>query len=305
MAERGQYRSIHIALFDGKDFRALPSDARWVFTLLKMNLGYAGIGVRYPDELTYRLVGQSGMSLTRVQSALQQLDNPDWVRWEDNVIWLKRHLEFEPNLKPADPKHRKGLHSYLAGFPRADIVAEFIAAHPEWCPKSELKERGLAWALEGPCKGLGRATEAKSKEERERLKSKEKEKAGSGGDADNAVLISIIEAFKPLRDEYKEPDVQMLANLMQRFQATNGGAIGKVIGEIAGALDGIHGARRTWPELRTNIGDFLINPEARPSMAALRGYLYRNPDTSARNGAKPTAGQRAFEAAGHALRGAS
>jgi uncharacterized protein YdaU (DUF1376 family) len=100
-----------------------------------------------------------------------------------------------------------------------------------------------------------------------------------------------------------DPDAQMLLAILQRFQAlTNDGRTLKVLGEIAGALDGMHGARRTPEELRTNIGDYLINPDAVANAAQLRAYLYRDPNTNAaKNGAKPTAGQRAFEAAGAAL----
>jgi uncharacterized protein YdaU (DUF1376 family) len=104
-----------------------------------------------------------------------------------------------------------------------------------------------------------------------------------------------------------DPDATMLVSLAQRFKAlTDDGRSLKVLGEVAGALSGIHGTRRTPEELRTNIGDYLINPDAVANMAQLRAYLYRDPNTTAsKNGAKPTAGQRAFEAAGHALRGAS
>lgn len=302
MAERGQYRSIHIALFDGKDFRALPSDARWILTLIKCNLGYAGIMAKYRDELTHRLAGQSGLPYGSVVDAIGTLEESGhWISWHDNIIWLFRALEFEPNLKPSNPLHRRGLLRHLAGLPRHDLVAQFIDRHPDWCLKGELREYGFTWAIERLAKGFAKPPETSSKYKV--VSSKEKDiEAGSSSTVDNSALITVIEAFKPLRDEYKAPDVEMLANLMQRFHATSGGAIGKVIGEIAGALDGIHGQCRTWAELRTNIGDFLINPDARPSMAALRGYLYRNPDTSARNGAKPTAGQRAFQAADNALR---
>lgn len=306
MAERGQYRSIRVALFDGKDFRLLPSDARWVFALLKCNLNYSGISVRYRDELAHRIAGQSGLALNLVLAAFEQLEaGGKWVRWDDNVIWIIGQLEYEPNVQPDNQLHRKGLLKHLSGLPRHPLVAEFVQAHPEWCRQSELKKYGLEWAMHRVCNGLEYPCEASSKEKGERRKDKGKVEGSSSSTAVSSLFNSAVTSFPSLNAEVQPGDAEMLETLCQRFHATNSGTMLKVIGEVAGALDGIHGDKRAWSELRTNIGDFLINPDARPSMAALRGYLYRNPDTSARNGAKPTAGQRAFEAAGHALRGAT
>lgn len=303
MAERGQYRSIRVALFDGKDFRLLPSDARWVFTLLKCNLNYSGISVRYRDELAHRIAGQSGLALNLVLTAIEQLEGSQWVRWEDNVIWIIGQLEYEPNVQPDNQLHRKGLLKHLSGLPRHALVAEFVQAHPDWCRQNELKKYGLEWAMHRVSNGHQYPIEASSKEKGESIKDKGVVEGSSSSTAGGIVFNSAVNAFPSLNTELQPSDAEMLASLCQRFHATSMGTMVKVIGEVAGALDGIHGERRTWPELRTNIGDFLINPDARPGMAALRGYLYRNPDTSARNGAKPTAGQRAFEAAGAALRG--
>lgn len=322
MGERGQYRSIAITLLDGKDYRALPSTQRHCFLVLKMNLGYSGIDVKYREELASRLGSQTGYTSGAALDALDGLESSGWVRHEENVFWVLGQLEHDPHLQPGDGKHRKGLLRHLAGLPHLPIVAEFIAAHPRWCLPDEMRLMGLGWALDGPYKGLVSAaqrmgprnegtgvnppkqgpTKGLGSKEKEEEKEKEKELEAEADSGTLVVLAAALSSFPKLYTEIEDADNAMLASLMAKFRAITAGAMVKLVGEIAGALDGIHGPRRTWPELRTNIGDYLLNPAEAANMARLRGYLYRDPTTKTNGAAKPTTGQRAFVAADQAMR---
>jgi hypothetical protein len=132
VSERGEYRSIPLALIDGPDFQRLPERARWVFVALKLNLGPVGIGVWYPAELVARLSAQSGASAAGVQDALMTLEREGWIQREGNVLWIVKQLEFDPHVKLANPKHRKMVQTVVGGLPRLAIVGRFIRYYELW-----------------------------------------------------------------------------------------------------------------------------------------------------------------------------
>jgi hypothetical protein len=153
MSERGAYRSIPCALFSGPDFRQLPERARWLFIVLKMNIGTVGIDVWYPDELVSRLSSESGATTEEVRATLDILEQFGWIRRADNVLWVVGHLEHDPHLSVFDAKHRKNVQRHIAGLPRVDLVRAFVGASEGWFPPEEGASMGLAWAFEGPSKG--------------------------------------------------------------------------------------------------------------------------------------------------------
>jgi hypothetical protein len=153
--ERGQYRAIPSVLLDGKDFRALSANARWVFVALKLNLGPAGIEVHYRRALAEQLAEQTGLSTNAVTCALNDLEAAEWIERDENIVWVVRQLEFEPNMKPADSKHRTSIQRHALGLPRLPIVARFIATYPAWFPEGEFTPpQGLTRPSEGPTKAL-------------------------------------------------------------------------------------------------------------------------------------------------------
>lgn len=148
MSERGSYRSIPNALLAGPDFRRLPERARWIFVVLKMNMGPVGIDVWYPDELAMRLSQESGATPDQVRLALDILEHEGWVRRHDNIIWAVGHLEHDPHFNAQNRKHRASVLHHLAGLPRTGIVRDFISAHPTWILAEEARGNGLGWAFE-------------------------------------------------------------------------------------------------------------------------------------------------------------
>ncbi len=150
--ERGEYRAVRRVLLDGPDFQRLPERARFVFLVLKLNFGAAGIDIVYPEALEIQVSAQTGASITDVRVALSALQGAGWIEREANVLWIVGQLDNDPHIKAADPKHRKGIVRHVSGLPRLDIVREYVKAHPAFFPKLDEASKPLAWAYQGPSK---------------------------------------------------------------------------------------------------------------------------------------------------------
>lgn len=120
---RGSYRSIYAVLLDSPEYRGLSANARLLLLTVKISLGPSGIGVLFEDQLRER----SGLQAAAVAKARQELVAADFLRVEAGVYWLRNGLRFEPTMSLANPKHRKGIATYLEGLPRLSIVREFRA----------------------------------------------------------------------------------------------------------------------------------------------------------------------------------
>lgn len=143
MSERGQYRSVSTSLISGKDFRKLPERARWVFVVLKMNTGMAGIETWYHDEMVARVSSETGASAMQVCAAFNTLENAGWIKREDNVLWLVDHLTYDPHALVTNSKHRKSVQRHVAGMPHMAIVRAFIEHHAGWFPVAECEAAGI------------------------------------------------------------------------------------------------------------------------------------------------------------------
>lgn len=190
MAERGIYRSIPCALLAGKDFRALPERARWIFVVLKMNIGAVGIDTWYPDELISRLTSESGATVDQVNLTLEILAHAGWIEREDNVIWVKQHLHFDPHLVPSNPKHRKSVQRHVAGMPRLGIIRRFVAENAEWFPQKEAIAMGMEWVSNGEAKRTRtpsgtpkKVSHTHSDQEKEKEDEKDSDKPPASGEA--------------------------------------------------------------------------------------------------------------------------
>lgn len=158
MAERGEYRSISRSLLSGKDFRALPERARWVFVAVKLNFGFVGIETWYPDELASRLSSETGATADQVKLALDVLEHEGWVRRQDNLVWVVGQLTHDPHVRASDAKHRKNAQRHVAGLPHLELVRAFMDAHPDWFPPSERLAMGLEWVPQESPKTLARVS---------------------------------------------------------------------------------------------------------------------------------------------------
>lgn len=156
MSERGEYRAIRRVLLDGPDFQKLSERARWIFVVLKINLGPAGIDVFYPEALVAQLAAQSGAPAEGVRAAMDELEAHGWVAREANVVWIKGQLKNDPHVKQADKKHCKAIQRHVSGLPRLAIVAAFMLEHRGWFRDDTRPDggppEGLAWAFQGPLK---------------------------------------------------------------------------------------------------------------------------------------------------------
>jgi hypothetical protein len=162
---RGEYRAIHRVLLDGPDFQELPERARWVFVVLKLNLGPSGLEVWYHGELAARLAAQTGAPVADVEDALVTLEGTGWIQRERHLVWIVGQLQHDPHVKQRDPKHRTMIQNHVAGLPRTPIVARFVLAHRDWFTvdgsATGAPVEGLAWAFEGPSEGH-RSTETET-----------------------------------------------------------------------------------------------------------------------------------------------
>lgn len=147
MGERGIYRSIPRALLSSREFRALPERARWVFFVLKMNVGQAGITTWYPDELLARVSNETGASPDDVAQALDLLEEHGWIEREDNLLWVKGHITDDPHMRSGNPKHRVSIQRHVAGLPRCGMVMRFCLEHPDWIPIDEAHAMGIEWVF--------------------------------------------------------------------------------------------------------------------------------------------------------------
>lgn len=148
MSERGEYRGITRVLLDGRDFQRLPERANHLFLILKINFGPAGIDVWYPEELVTRLTRQSGVPAEGVREALAVLEREEWIKREENVVWIVRQLEFDPHSRRSNQNHRLGVQRHIAGLPHLELVREFCRAYSEWFPSADPIPEGMRWALE-------------------------------------------------------------------------------------------------------------------------------------------------------------
>jgi hypothetical protein len=150
MTRRGVYRGLFSSLLDDPDYQQLTSYARLVLLTLRLcvQAGAAAIFRAYPAVIAE----QTGLKLETVNQAMEELaSSPSterpWILREGGIVWVRNALRYDPNLRLADPKHRKSVERALSGLPRLGIVAKF-------CEYYE-----IASPFEGPGETLGGRSE--------------------------------------------------------------------------------------------------------------------------------------------------
>ncbi|MBX9853901.1 MAG: hypothetical protein K2Y26_00120 [Gemmatimonadaceae bacterium] len=127
---RGEYRPIYEAMFTGRDFRALPPNAKLCLLTLKGLCG--AIGIRPWPALEHALADLTGLTVPQAKAALKVLTAASWIEHEDGVVWVVRGLEFEPQLTANNANHQKSVQEQCEGLPNAPIVSRFFARYEEF-----------------------------------------------------------------------------------------------------------------------------------------------------------------------------
>jgi hypothetical protein len=116
----------------------------------------------------------------------------------------------------------------------------------------------------------------------------------SSSPAASETFVDLFARF--MRRDVGENDTILLREVLERFGITYAGDARalRVLAEVVAALDGMHGPTMTWPELRRNLGDFLVLPPGTDVTPKLfRGYLYaKEKDRTVRAGAHGDEAQR-------------
>jgi len=143
---RGEYRPIYEALWDGKDFQRLPPECRLILLALKGRCG--ALGIRAVPGLEGALVEWTGVDSPSIAPRMALLGSEGWVRQERSVVWVCRGLEFEPTLLHSNELHRKFAKREVGYLPTLLIVADFLDAYPQWFEEGyRIAYRG---GIEGP-----------------------------------------------------------------------------------------------------------------------------------------------------------
>jgi uncharacterized phage protein (TIGR02220 family) len=123
MPARGVFRGLYSVLFDDPDFRRLPTSARFLLVTLRLcrDAGPSAI-FEYSGELLMR---QTGLSPRALETSFQALEAGSWIVREYPIVWVRNGLRYDPLLRLADPKHKRGVIRWVNTLPRLKIVLSF------------------------------------------------------------------------------------------------------------------------------------------------------------------------------------
>ncbi len=134
-----KYRPILESLLKNPKYLKLSPNAKLCFFNLKLALGVSGIECLDPRNLeTY-----TGLQVEDVNSALDELEDTDWIRREANIVWLIDGYKNETNHSLANDKHRTSLTTHLVGLPRLRIVDAFAERYGIQLPEDKKDEPPL------------------------------------------------------------------------------------------------------------------------------------------------------------------
>ncbi len=126
MQDRGPYRSNYCIMFDDSQFRNLPRDAKQLLTMLKMTRLTNMAHIFYCDTgCLVTLSEQTGMTLEEVKNSIRILSEYHWVYYQDNILWIRNGLKFEPTYNPNNQNHRTCIQNILKGLPKSEIVVKY------------------------------------------------------------------------------------------------------------------------------------------------------------------------------------
>lgn len=142
---------------DDPEFQQLPANARLALYTVRLcrQAGPAAIFRYYPAVLA----AQTGLTPKALEAALAALEAGRWIEREGVVLWVRNGLRYDPHVRLADKKQRKGILAHVASLPKLQIVLNF-------CDYYELPR-----PFEGPSEGLRIRDRDKKKLEETRIQS--------------------------------------------------------------------------------------------------------------------------------------
>jgi hypothetical protein len=143
MSRRGVYRGVFSSLIDDPDYQRLTPSARLVLLTLRL-CSQAGAAAIFRVYVVV-LAEQTGLEVVDVEKALGELacsPSPEkpWIYQDGPVVWVRNALRYDPNLRLADEKHRKGVERAVAALPRLGIVARFCRYYDIASPFDDVAE---------------------------------------------------------------------------------------------------------------------------------------------------------------------
>ncbi len=121
---RGLYRSIYCALWNDCEFKRFSPDAKLVFLNLRTSplSNIAAIFSFWIEPIEQ----QTGLTREAIQKALEALSDQKWIVIEENVVWIRKGLRFDPNVSMQNNNHRKGIIRAVLSLPRLQLVRDFL-----------------------------------------------------------------------------------------------------------------------------------------------------------------------------------
>ena len=148
--DRGPYRSVYCVLLNSPEFRSLSRDAKNLLTTLMLTDMANMAHIFVCDEgglLT--LSRQSGIPSRTLPKALRELSETHWAYHQDDIIWVRNGLRFDPGISLANENHKKGVLNILKSLPKSEIIARFCKYYALDMP-SECHSNGPPRGIETP-----------------------------------------------------------------------------------------------------------------------------------------------------------
>jgi hypothetical protein len=120
---RGTYRAIYVSLWDDPEFLKLSPNAKLVFLNLRTGpLTNLACIYRFYKEALHE---QTGLPNTVLDTVLDTLCDTGWIQIEENILWVKNAVRYDPNLFFNNPLHIQAIKNILLGLPKLKIVIDF------------------------------------------------------------------------------------------------------------------------------------------------------------------------------------
>ncbi len=121
--DRGMYRAIYVTLWDDPDFINLPPEIKLILLNLRTGpLTNMPCIYRFYREAIRK---QTGYPSKVVDRALDTLSDTHWITIEEDIIWVRNALRYDPNIYLNNPKHIEAIKKIIMGLPKLKIVIDF------------------------------------------------------------------------------------------------------------------------------------------------------------------------------------
>ncbi len=121
---RGLYRSVYCSLWSDSDWKGFSPEEKLVFLNLRTS-PLSNIAAIYQFWIE-PIEEQTGLARDAIKRALDTLSDRQWIAIEDGVVWIRKGLQFDPNVSLQNGNHRKGVIKAALSLPRLQIVRDFL-----------------------------------------------------------------------------------------------------------------------------------------------------------------------------------